>query len=117
MVKEGKVTVEEAVKILEALEPVVEDRPAAAPVRAKWLRVRITDLGTGKPKVSVNLPMGVVEWALRVGGKFASVGGVDLNGMGVNLEELGAALTHGFTGKFVDVTDEESGEHIEVVVE
>ncbi len=117
MVQEGKITAEEGVKLLEALEPDIDEGPVSPAARARWMRVRVTDTATGKPKVAVNLPLGILNWALRVGSKFASIGGVDLNGMGVNLEELGAALTQGFTGKFVDVVDEASGEHVEVIIE
>ncbi|HHX28217.1 MAG: SHOCT-like domain-containing protein [Bacillota bacterium] len=116
MVKEGKITVEEAMKILEALGT-PEEEPEAPQSKARWLRVRITDLKTNKPKVSVNLPIGLVDWALRTGTKVASFGGVDLNGMGVNLEELRSAINYGLKGKIIDVVDEEEQTHIEVLVE
>lgn len=116
MVKEGKVTVEEAMKILEALGTPQEE-PELRESKAKWFRVRITDLKTNTPKVSVNLPIGLVDWALRTGTKVASLGGVDLNGMGVNIEELRAAINHGLRGKIIDVVDEEDGTRVEIVVE
>lgn len=116
MVKEGKITVEEAMKILEALGTPQEE-PELTESKAKWFRVRITDLKTNRPKVSLNLPIGLVDWALRTGTKVASFGGVDLNGMGVNLEELRSAINYGLKGKIIDVMDEEDQTHIEIVVE
>lgn len=117
MVKEGKVTPEEAVKLLEALESSSEEQIETPATKAKWFRVRVTDVKTNKAKVSVNLPIGIVDWALRTGTRVASFGGVDLNGMGVNLEELRGAINFGLKGKIVDVTDEDDGEHVEIFVE
>jgi len=116
MVKEGTLTVEEATKLLEALEAPAEDADVPE-TKAKWLRVRVTDLKTNRVKVSVNLPIGLVDWALRAGTKFASLGGVELNGMGVNLEELRSAINYGMRGKIIDVVDEEEQVHVEVIVE
>lgn len=116
MVKEGTLTVEEATKLLEALEAPAEDADVPE-TKAKWFRVRVTDLKTNRVKVSVNLPIGLVDWALRAGTKFASLGGVELNGMGVNLEELRSAINYGMRGKIIDVVDEEEQVHVEVIVE
>jgi hypothetical protein len=116
MVKEGTITAEEATKLLEALETPQEE-PEISGSKAKWFRVRITDLKTNKVKVSVNLPIGLVDWALRAGTKVASFRGVDLNGMGVNLEELRSAINYGLKGKIIDVVDEEEQTHVEVSVE
>jgi hypothetical protein len=85
--------------------------------KAKWFRVRVTDVKTNKPKVTVNLPIGLVDWALRTGSRVAAFGGADLNGMGINLEELRAAINFGVRGKIIDVTDEDGGEHVEIIVE
>ena len=118
MVKEGKITPEEGIKLLEALEISAEDQAMESTQgKAKWFRVRITDTRTNKPKVTVNLPISLVDWALRTGTKVASFGGADLNGMGINVEELRAAINFGLKGKIVDVMDEESGDHVEVTVE
>ena len=58
-----------------------------------------------------------MDWALRTGTKVASVGGVDLNGMGVNLEELRSAINYGLKGKIIDGVDEEDQTHVEIIVE
>lgn len=117
MVKGGKITPEEGMKLLEALETSTGEDVEAPQGKAKWLRIRVTDMKTNRPKVSVNLPIGIVDWALRTGSRVAAFGGADLNGMGVNLEELRAAINFGLKGKIIDVTDEEEGHHVEIVVE
>lgn len=117
MVKEGKISPEEGIKLLEALETSTEDQVESPQSKAKWFRVRVTDVKTNRPKVTVNLPIGLVDWALRTGSKVAAFGGADLNGMGINLDELRAAINFGLKGKIIDVTDEEDGEHVEIIVE
>lgn len=118
MLKEEKISVDEALKLLEGLEVPAEEVPVDMPAgRAKWLRIRVTDLGKDKPKVMVNLPARLVDWALKAGNKFAAIGGVDMDGMGVDLNELRAALLHGIRGKIVDVIDEDEKVHVEVLIE
>lgn len=118
MVKEGKITVDEALKLIEALDDAEEAEAGELPqTRARWLRIRVVDLAKNQPKVVVNLPMGLVDWALRAGGKIAAIGGADLASMGINLDELRNAISYGIKGKIVDVVDEESKEHVEIVIE
>ncbi len=118
MLKDGKITVDEGLKLLEALEPTETQLETDIPqARAKWLKIRITERGKEKPKVMVNLPMGLVDWALKTGNKFASLGGVDIDEMGVDLNQLRVALVHGGRGKLVDVIDDDENQHIEIFME
>ncbi len=117
MLKEEKITVDEALKLLEAME-LPQELPPDAPVgRAKWLRIRVTEFGKDKPKIMVNVPAGLVDWALKTGNKFAALGGTDLDGMGIDLNELRTHLLHGIRGKIVDVIDEEEKQHVEITIE
>ena len=118
MLKQGKITAEEAVGLLEAMDLPTDVAESDVPqTPAKWLRIRVTDLGSNKPKVMVNLPMKLVNWALKTGNKFSSVGGVDIDDMGVDLNERSEALSYGFRGKLIDVVDEDEGQHVEIVIE
>ena len=117
MVEEGKISAEEGAQLLAAL---AESRkpPGGGPFsgslpggESRWFRVRITDLATGKPKVNVNIPMGLVNVGIKMGARFAP--GLDAEQM----EAMAEALKSGMTGKIIDVTDEEDGEHIEIYVE
>jgi len=115
LLKEGKISVDESLKLLEALEA---GEPREVPqTKPRWMRIRITELGKDKPKVMLNLPIALVDWALKTGGKIANLSGTDLNGMGVNLDELRFALTQGMRGKIVDVVDEEEKTQVEIEVE
>jgi len=114
MIEEGKISAEEGAKLLAALS---ESRKTpsitlgTAVGEARWFRVRVTDLATGKAKVNVNIPMGLVNVGIKMGARFAP------NLETEQMEALAEALKSGATGKIIDVTDEESGEHVEVLVE
>ena len=112
MIEEGKLSAEEGTKLLAALSV---KRPttsrAAGPGNAKWLRIRVTDTRTGRSKASVQIPIALVDAGLKIGAHFApEVDGVDMS----NVME---ALRSGVTGKIIDVTDDEDGEHVEIYVE
>lgn len=115
MIEEGKISAEDGAKLLAAL---AESRkppppPGMSPAggEARWFRVRVTDLATGKPKVNVNIPMGLVNVGIKMGARFAP--GLDAEQM----QAMAEALKSGAVGKIVDVTDEEDGEHVEIFVE
>lgn len=116
MLKEGTITAEEAMRLLDALE-VPEEESITPGTKVKWFKIRVTDTQTNKVKVSVNLPIGLVDWALRAGTKVSRLAGVDLDEMGVDLEGLRGAINFGIRGTIVDVIDEDEHTHVEIVVE
>jgi hypothetical protein len=112
MIDEGKITAEEGARLLSAL---AENRkamrkPGTRPSTggARWLRVRVTDTVTGKPKATVNLPLGLVDAGLNIAAQYAP---------GIAFEELVQAINAGAEGKIIDVVDEEDGEHVEIFIE
>jgi len=113
MIQEGKITAEEGAKLLQAVEGSRErERPAltGATGGGKWFRVRVTDLQTGRRKVNVNIPIGLVNIGAKIGAKFA--GPLD-----VDVDEIIRAIESGTQGKIIDVEDEEDGERVEIYVE
>lgn len=113
MIEEGKLSAEEGTKLIAALS---ERRPTSPrmpgmPGAPRWLRIRVTDTRTGRSKASVQIPLALVDAGMKIGAHFApQVEGVDMT----NVME---ALRSGVTGKIIDVTDEEDGEHVEIYVE
>ncbi len=117
MIDEGKISAEEGAKLLSALsEP---RRAPGAPMStrgfggttARWLRVRVTDVATGRSKATVQIPLSLLDAGMKIGAHFApEVEGVDM-------EEIMVALRAGTTGKIIDVIDEKDGEHVEIFVE
>jgi hypothetical protein len=84
--------------------------PSAAPAR-RWLRVRVSDLESGRQRVSVNLPLSWLSLGLRIGARFSpEVAELDAN-------ELIAALQSGASGPVVDVEDLDDGERVQIFVE
>jgi len=110
MIDEGKLSAEEGAKLLSALTGRSSPAPFVAG-GARWLRVRVTDLGTGRTKATVQIPISLMEAGMKIGAHFApEVAGVDMN-------EVMTALRAGMTGKIIDAMDEEDGEHVEIYVE
>lgn len=117
MLEEGKISADDAAKLLAALETGAKKEAGGAntPVerggKPRWLRVRVTDQATGKQKVTVNLPMGLVNVGMKMGAKFAP----EMEGL--DMEEIISAIQGGAQGKIIDVMDDEDGEHVEIFVE
>jgi hypothetical protein len=114
MIEEGKISAEDGAKLLAALA--TSGKTAAPPPlplggEARWFRVRVTDLATGKPKVNVNIPAGLVQVGMKMGARFAP--GLEAEQMQVIAE----ALKSGATGKVLEATDAEDGELVEIFVE
>ena len=112
MIEEGKITAEEGAKLLAALS---ESHKTTRKVSlrgagggARWLRVRVTDMATGKSKATVNLPLGLVDAGLNIASQYAP---------GIAFDELVEAIDAGAEGKIIDVLDEEDGEHVEIFIE
>ncbi len=86
---------------------------AAAPLRGasdpRWFRVRVTDTKSGRTKINVNIPIGLVNVGIKMGARFAP----ELDqGQYAHLLE---AIRGGRQGKVIDIQEE--GEHVEIFVE
>jgi hypothetical protein len=114
MIEEGKLSAEEGTKLLTALSdkrPPVPPRAPGMPGAPRWLRIRVTDVRSGRSKASVQIPLALVDAGMKIGAHFApEVEGVDMS----NVLE---AVRSGMTGKIIDVTDDQDGEHVEIYVE
>ena len=114
MVSENKIDAQEAARLLGALNSPPEadgDAENARTGRARWFRVRVTDMETGRTKVNVNLPLSLVRVGLRMGAHFAP------EVQELDWDELMEAIQDGAAGKLVEVEDMEDGEKVEVYVE
>jgi hypothetical protein len=113
MIEEGKISAKDGAELLRALDqdnkpPSTNLKGASAP---RWFRVRVTDMATGRAKVNVNIPMGLVNVGIKMGARFAP------EVEGVAYDEIMEAIQSGQQGKIMDVTDEEDGERVEIFVE
>ena len=112
MLEEGKLSAEEATRLLQALTRGKVDRKASKPEgKARWLRVRVTDLSGEKTSATVTVPTGLENVGLKLGAQFIP------NVEELDLEKLSEALQQGITGKVVEVVDEAEGQRVEIYVE
>ncbi len=114
MIEEGKLSAEEGTKLLSALSGPKTSTPPRTPTMPggpRWLRIRVTDVRTGRSKASVQIPLALVDAGMKIGAHYAP------EVEGVNMSNVMEAIRSGVTGKIIDVTDEEDGEHVEIYVE
>jgi hypothetical protein len=119
MVQEGKITPEMAAELLKSLDASSKrTQPEESSTNAypgkgggRFFRVRVTDTDSGKTRVNVRLPLGMVNAGIRMGMRFSpEVEGLDA-------ARLAEALAAGETGQIMDIYDDEDGEHVEVYIE
>ncbi len=117
MVENKQITAEDAARLLAALgdedQKLERDAPSPSPsTQGRWFHIVVTDSKTGKRKVNVNIPLGLVDVGLKMGAKFTPAG---LEGL--DMEQIMATIRAGGQGKIADLQDEEDGEHVEIFVE
>lgn len=120
MLQNGTINADQAAKLLETLGSSTKNQEAPSPPQpplppghrgGKYFRVRVTDTDTGKTRVNVRLPVGLVGAGIKMGMKFSpEIEGIDAN-------VLQNFLESGEIGQIVDVYDDEDGEHVEVFIE
>ncbi|MDW8325042.1 MAG: hypothetical protein RMK99_00625 [Anaerolineales bacterium] len=79
----------------------------------RWLHVRVTNLDTGRPRVSINLPLSWVNAVLRLGARYQT----KLAGLDLDWEEIVALLQSEASGQIIEVEDLDGGQRVEVFVD
>ncbi len=133
LLSNGKITAAEAADLLskasepakEAAPPPPPSPPAAKPQvmetvvtekgdngsEPSWFRVRVANLETGKNRVTVNIPVKMMKFGLKIGSRFSpEIENLDWN-------ELTGMMQDMKTGMLVDVQDEDSNEHVQVYLD
>ncbi|MBI3960982.1 MAG: hypothetical protein HY328_19390 [Chloroflexi bacterium] len=119
MIEEGKISAEEGTRLLKAIEKSSKKpgrRPSAPqPVTpgengGRWMRLRVSDTSSGRTKVNMTLPLGLVSMGLQVGARFVP----EVNNLDV--QQVRDALSSGVPGKILEVMDDD-GELVEIFVE
>ena len=117
MLEKGKVTSEEADKLLAALKPAAPvaeletaaDEPAEKPKRAHWIRIRVTELSSGKRKFSMTLPLFFMRLGIQFGKRYTD-DSLDSSSFEVGKEFFRDPVK----GRIVDASDPEDDEHVEI---
>ncbi|TFG91029.1 MAG: hypothetical protein E4G71_04405 [Candidatus Atribacteria bacterium] len=118
MLEEKKITSEEAAELLEALRDTKEEEEITplSTKKKRFLKIRVTK--GEKPQVNVTIPFSLVNWGLNLASKLGN-NAVNIEGkeIPIDMDELNKAMNDPeFTGKIVDVEDEEEGKHIEIEI-
>jgi len=117
MVKEKKITAEEAENLMDALDlsdsetaqgygntQLVSGEAQASGQNGKFLRVRVTE--DGQQKVQVNVPIQLVEIGLKIGLQAGPHFNSHLQELkNIDFAELMEAIKQGASGKLVEVID------------
>ncbi len=118
MLEEKKITSEEAAELLDALKETKEEEETTplSTKKKRFLKIRVTK--GEKPKVNVTIPFSLVNWGLNLASKLGK-DSVNVEGkeIPIDMDELNKAMNDPeFTGKIVDVVEEEKGEHVEIEI-
>ncbi|MCF6463542.1 SHOCT-like domain-containing protein [Clostridium sp. Cult1] len=116
MIEEGKITSEEGIELLDALNETKNNYMENQ--KSKWLKVRIVE-PKGNNKVNVTIPVALIDVGIKIAGKVAPNFVPELKESGLNendINELFEAIKNGASGKLVDI-EGEGGEKVEVIVE
>lgn len=116
MIQDNKISVEEGIQLLAAIDaPVTPTTPSGPQVvpghEPKFLRIHITDMHTGRPRVNIRLPISVINAGFKMGAKFSP------EVQGLDADQLLGFVKAGVTGQVVDIQDVEDGEHVEIFLE
>lgn len=91
--------------------PPVPDAPRERSGK-RWLRIHVSDLETGRSRVRVNVPLGLVQFGLKVGARFTDE--VDSDLMRDVMEALHDSEV---IGTLVEVEDVEDNERVHIFVD
>ena len=135
LLSNGKITAAEAANLLSDLgqpdEPAAPPPPPAAKAaeaskaasapaapgsenadtEPSWFRVRVANLETGKNRVTVNIPIRMMKFGLRIGSRFTP------EFENLDWTELAGMMKDMKSGMLVDVQDEDSNEHVQVYLD
>jgi len=113
MVAQGKISAEDAARLLEAMEE-QKEAPTEGP-RPRVVHVRVSDTESGRTRVDIRLPLELLRRALRGARAFGP--DIDIAGLTFDVHEMEELLRAGVEGHLIDIVDDEDGERVEVFVE
>jgi DUF4097 and DUF4098 domain-containing protein YvlB len=77
----------------------------------RYFHLSVTDTHTGKSRVDVRMPVGVITAGVKLGAHFSP----EIHGMDTN--HLLEMISEGDTGKVMDIVDDDDCEHVVVTLE
>jgi hypothetical protein len=81
---------------------------------ARYLCIRVTEPGNSRPTVNLQLPLGLVNFGLKVAGRYIP------EKSGIQMQAISEAIQRGAIGKILDIQDgkdDDPGSRVEISVE
>jgi hypothetical protein len=101
MIEEGKISAEEAARLLDTLG----DQPeGVTPKGGRRLRIQVTEPGTNRKKVNMRIPLGLAKIAAKF---IPPKKKKELAEEGVDIDEVLSQVTSENVGKIVDIESDE----------
>ncbi len=118
MIETGRVTAEEGLRLLEALDAPRREagEREPRPREPRNVRVLVTDLASGRRLSQAAVPVALVELALRLATRGASRS-VSIGGKPVDAGLVLEAVRRGADGRILDLTNDEENVRVEVFLE
>ncbi len=115
MVKEGTISVEEGLELINALDSKTETvkTPQTKPLGKRMIRV-VVDSKEGE-KVRVNVPLSLAKIGLDLGSQL-NIDGQKLNLQGIDLDKIIDQIDEDTHGELVTV-DTEEGDHVRIFID
>lgn len=113
MVKDGKINIDEAEKLLDKTEPVentLHEASLTKSINKKFLRVLVTE--ENNTKVNINIPIALAE----VGLKFIPKDCLKIEGQDINLNEILQLIEQGNAGELINIETQDKGKEIKVKI-
>lgn len=118
MIQNGKITAEQGIELLNACstaEVKITALTAAASgsrtPSAQWVRVIVTDMISGKRRVNVRMPAGLVNTGTKFGARLS------IDRQNLDPAILRESIRSGKVGKIFDVVDDDEQERVEIYLE
>ena len=115
MIEEGKVSAQEGLELMNALDQAPAEESLVTAGHAKWIKIRVMTMDD-RVKTKVNLPISLVDIGLKLGTAYApQMMDVGLNK--IHIKAVMEAVKNGAQGKIAEIEDEERQEKVEIYVE
>jgi hypothetical protein len=118
MIQSGKITADQGIELLNACA-VAEAKSSTLNAAstgsrtpsAQWVRVIVTDMATGKRRVNVRMPAGLVNTGTKFGARLS------IDRQNLDPAILRESIRSGKVGKILDVADDDEQERVEIYLE
>jgi SHOCT-like protein len=108
MIASGKISAAEGLQLLEAMR---SPRDVTTTNNNRWLHVRVSDLGSNRQRVNINLPTSWLEAGLRIGRNFAP----ELKD--VDWQQISEVVKSGNAGRLLEVEDLDDNQRVEIFLD